>query len=93
MQPRTIQNTGSAQKLGYCRKGQKLHLRVITANVTLRLAKEAALLEMSFSGQNQAGYPVVSTDGPLEIDWGEGEVWGMGVAGNATPIQLVFNID
>lgn len=62
---------------------QKLHITVVTAANTVRIAKTKGLLELG----NNGGQQLTAALGPIEIEW-QGDVWAHGVSGNATPTAI-----
>ena len=69
-----------------CRHGtivgrRKIHVTVITANRTIRLANTKDVLQ-----HEPGGLPISDTLGPVEIEWA-GDIWVNGIAANAGTTQ------
>ena len=86
MQPIFVPNAPPSIMLGYCRPGQKIHLRVLTANCTVRIASQRELLE-NLGGGDQFD----STDRTVELQW-SGVVYAAGLNSNPAVAQVLFEI-
>lgn len=76
-----IANSSPAQKIGTVPPGGKLHLQVLTASVTVRIAADRDSLDTPYPLSGAQGFPFDSTYGIVELQW-LGEVWAEGIAAN-----------
>jgi hypothetical protein len=87
----TIPNAKPAYRLGSARQGQKIHLIVNTAGVTVRLAADRNSLELDTPFGGPQGLQFTSADAVIEMQW-SGEIWALGVAANASNPVVDFSV-
>ena len=87
----TIPNAKPAYRLGSARQGQKIHLIVITAGVTVRISADRNALETPTPFGGDQGLQFTSLNDVIEMQW-SGEIWALGVAGNASNPVVDFSV-
>lgn len=83
-----VPNTAPAYLLGTVSGKHKIQLRVLNTNVTLRFGSDRWQIEIL-----GAGFPITSTDGLIEMEWEDAQVWAMGLASNPAQPQVMFGIN
>lgn len=86
-----VPNAAPATKLGTVPAGKRVHLQVLTANCTIRLAGSREELDTARPGIGP-GLQIKDTNGPVEIQW-SGEIYAEGLAANpSSPVEVSFGI-
>lgn len=89
---RNVPNAPPAVKLGHAGPGQKVHMQVVNAGVTIYWGADRDVVESAPPFLPHGGYPLDSTSGLIEIQM-SGDIWATGDPTNASIPQVRFGVD